>query len=67
MTDRVALSIDEAAASIGVSRDTFERYVLAELRVLRVGRRVLVPTRELERYAEKHASRPLVAELEGIR
>lgn len=64
---RVALSVVEAAGSIGVSRDTFERWVLPELRVVRVGRRIVVPLRELERWAERNAFRPLEAELEGLR
>lgn len=63
---RVALTLDEAAASIGVSRDSFERHVLGELRVVRVGRRVVVPLRELERWTERSASRPLEAELERL-
>lgn len=63
----LALSVDEAAAAIGVSRDTFERHVLADLRVVRVGRRVVVPIRELEKYLERTASRPLQAELEALR
>lgn len=64
---RVALSLDEAAASLGISRDSLERHVLPELRVVHVGRRVVVPLRELERWTEKNASRPLEAELEGLR
>jgi hypothetical protein len=53
--------------ALGVSRDTLERHVLAELRVVRVGRRVVVPVRELERYIERSASKPLEAELEALR
>ena len=50
-----------------MSRDTFERHVLADLRVVGVGRRVVVPVRELERYLERTASLPLQAELEALR
>jgi excisionase family DNA binding protein len=64
---RVALGLDEAAAALGVSRDTLERHVLADLRVVRVGRRVVVPVAELERWTERNASRPLEAELEALR
>ena len=63
----LALGVTEAAASIGVSRDTFERHVLGELRVVRVGRRIVIPVRELERYLERTASRPLEYELEALR
>jgi excisionase family DNA binding protein len=66
-TASLALGVDEAAAAIGVSRDTFERHVLADLHVVRVGRRVVVPVRELERYLERVASRPLQAELAALR
>jgi len=58
---RLALSPDEAAAAIGVSRDFFDAHVLAELRVIRRGRKVLVPVRELERWLEESAARTLGA------
>ena len=47
---RLALSPEEAAAAIGTSRDFFDLHVLPELRVVRRGRKVLVPVRELERW-----------------
>ena len=53
---RLTLSIDEAAAALGVSRDSLEREVLHELRTVRVGRRRLVPVRELERWVERNAA-----------
>jgi excisionase family DNA binding protein len=59
----LALSIDDAAAVLSVSRDSFERHVMAELRLLRVGRRVLVPVRELERWIDRSSSIPLLADL----
>ncbi len=59
---RLALSPDEAAAALGVSRDFFDGHVLPELRVVRRGRRRLIPLRELERWLEQAASRPLVEE-----
>src|SRR3954451_20711137 len=45
-----SVSREVAAEALGVSLDTFERHVLPDLRVVRRGRRVLVPTRELERW-----------------
>ena len=51
---RVALTIDEAALALGISRDHLERHVLPELRVIRVGRRLLVRIAELERWAQRH-------------
>jgi excisionase family DNA binding protein len=56
---RLALSVEEAAASLGVSRDLFDDEVRPELRVVRVGRRLLVPVRELERYLAENAARVL--------
>ena len=52
---RVALTVDEACASLGVSRDHFERHIMGELRIIYCGRRRLVPVRELERWAERAA------------
>lgn len=49
-TVRLALSPDEAAAALGVSRDYFDDHVKPELRVVRRGRRVMVPVKEIERW-----------------
>jgi hypothetical protein len=54
---RLALTREEAAAAVGMSLDSFERHVQPDLRLLRLGRLRLVPVRELERWAEEHASR----------
>jgi hypothetical protein len=43
------LSPDEAAASLGVSRDYSDRHVAPELRIVRRGRGRLAPVRELDR------------------
>ena len=51
---RVALTLDEAAEALGVSRDHLERHILGDLRVIRVGRRLLVRIAELERWAERN-------------
>lgn len=53
---RLALSYTEAAESLGVSRDHFERHVLPHLRIVPCGRRRLVPMTELHRYAESQGS-----------
>lgn len=55
---RLALTVEEAAASIGVSRDHFERHVMGDLRLVYSGRRRLIPIRELERFVEEQACRP---------
>ena len=59
---RVMLTICEAAHALGVSTDTFRRFVLPELRVVRASPRMtLVRVAELERWA---ARREALAELE---
>ena len=61
--ESLALSIDDAARVLSLSRDSFERHVIGQIRVVRVGRRLLVPVRELERWIDRSSSIPLVAEL----
>jgi excisionase family DNA binding protein len=56
---RLALTKAEAADSLGVSVDFLERHVMPELRVVRRGRRRLIPLRELERWLEQNAEQPL--------
>ena len=53
---RLALSKCEAADALGVSVDFLEEHVMHELRVVRRGRRRLIPVRELERWLEANAS-----------
>jgi excisionase family DNA binding protein len=53
---RLALELMEAAAALGVSKKFFDEHVRHELRLVRRGRKVLVPVRELERWlAENEA------------
>jgi excisionase family DNA binding protein len=54
---RLAVSPEEAAVALGVSRSYFYEAVMPDLRVVRRGRRRLVPVRELERWLEREASR----------
>jgi len=56
---RLAYSPDEASAALGVSRDFFDEHILPELRVVRLGRRRIVPVREVERWLDRMAARPL--------
>lgn len=53
---RLAISPDEAAAVLGVSRDYFDEHVIHELRVVRRGRRILVALAELERWLDRSAT-----------
>jgi len=54
---RVALTRAEAARAVGMSLDSFERHVQPKLRMLRCGRKRLVPVGELERWADVAAER----------
>lgn len=45
---RLALSPDEAARALGVSRDFFDEHISPELRIVRRGRRKLIDIRELQ-------------------
>lgn len=51
------LSIDDASAQLGVSRSTTRRLIASnELAVVRVKRRVLVPSREIEDFIARAVS-----------
>ena len=58
---RLALSPEEAADVLGVSRDYFDEHILLELRVVRRGRRILVALAELQQWLERSAARTLEA------
>jgi hypothetical protein len=53
---RVALTRAEAASALGISVDSFERYVQPEVRVIRRGRMRLIPVGDLERWADENAA-----------
>jgi hypothetical protein len=55
----IALAKPDAAAALGMSIDSFERYAMADLRCIRRGRLRLYPIRELERWADEQAERLL--------
>jgi len=56
---RIALRVEEAAASLGLSADAFREHVAGELRWIRRGRLKLVTVRELERWCERASARTL--------
>jgi hypothetical protein len=53
---RLALSRAEAAHSLGVSLDYLDEHVLPEIRIVRRGRRKLIPVSELERWLRATAA-----------
>jgi hypothetical protein len=52
---RLLLSRKEAAASLGMSLDTFERRVQPTIKLVPCGQLVLVPLGELESWCDEHA------------
>jgi len=56
---RLALTRAEAAASLGVSEDYFDRHVAPTLPMCRLGRRCLVPVAALEKWLAQNATRVL--------
>ena len=56
---RIALTPAEAAAAIGVGPDFFDANVAPELRLIRRGRKRLVPISELERWVIESAGAPV--------
>ena len=53
---RVTLTLEEAAASLGVSPSHFRRHVAPHLRIVRSGGARLVPMTELEQWADRTAT-----------
>jgi hypothetical protein len=60
---RIALTPAEAAAAIGVGPDFFDANVAPQLRLIRRGRKRLVPVRELERWVAENAEEPMMEQL----
>lgn len=54
---RLALTKKEAATTLGVSIEFFERHIMGDLRVIHRGRRWLIPLSELQRWLNSTAER----------
>lgn len=61
---RTALTPAEAAASLGVGPDFFAEHVQPELRIVRRGKKRLVPVPELEHWLDENAE-PVLAGRQG--
>jgi hypothetical protein len=59
----ILVSKELAATLLSISVDTFERTVMADVRNVRIGRRVLFSVADLGAWVEEHAAAPLVSEL----
>ena len=58
---RLCVSPDEAAEMLGVSRDYFDEHIIQDLRIVRRGRRILIPLSELDRWLDHNAAPSTVA------
>jgi len=56
---RLALNIKEACEALGVSWDVWREHIEPDVRLVRIGRRKLVPVAELQRWLDDHAEKPL--------
>lgn len=56
---RLALRREEAAAALGLSEESFDRYVRPYVRCVRLGTLRLYPVAELERFLTERASSPM--------
>jgi excisionase family DNA binding protein len=56
---RVALTIPEAAASLGVGVDFFNENIRSDLMVIRRGSKRLITVTELQKWCEENAERVL--------
>jgi len=54
-TPALALSIEEACAALGVSWDTWREHIEPDVRIVRLGRRKLVPVTALQAWLDEHA------------
>jgi excisionase family DNA binding protein len=53
---RLALTREEAALSLGVSRSFFAEHIQPELKIVRRGSARLIPVRELDQWLEREAN-----------
>jgi hypothetical protein len=56
---RIGLRKEDAARSLGLSDESFDRYVKPHIRVVRLGSLRVYPVRELARFLEARAESPL--------
>ena len=58
-TPTLALSVDGACEALGVSWDTWREHIEPSIKLVRLGRRKLIPVAELERWLDDHAETAL--------
>jgi excisionase family DNA binding protein len=55
-TPALALTVEQACAALSVSWDTWRAHIEPDVRIVRIGRRKLIATAELERWLAEHAA-----------
>jgi hypothetical protein len=55
ITPRLGLTVEEAAAAVGMSESSFKRHVQPELRIVRRGSLRIIPVPEIEGWLESNA------------
>lgn len=55
----LALTVEGACTALGVSWDVWKEHIAPEVRIVRIGRRQLIPVAELERWLADHAESAL--------
>jgi excisionase family DNA binding protein len=51
----LALSVERACEALGVSWDTWRAHIEPDVRLVRLGRRKLIPVSELQAWLDRHA------------
>jgi hypothetical protein len=54
-TPALALSVEQACAALGVGYDLWREHIEPDVRIVRVGRRKIVPTASLEKWLADNA------------
>ena len=58
-TPALALTVEQAAAALSASWDTLHAEIEPELKIIRLGRRKLIPVSELQAWLERHSEKVL--------
>ncbi len=58
-TPTLALSVEQACTALGVSWDTWHASIEPDVRIVRLGRRKLIPVASIERWLDEHAETTL--------
>jgi hypothetical protein len=56
-TPALGLSVEQACAALSVSWDFWREHIEPDVRIVRVGRRKIVPTTELQKWLDAHAEK----------